>query len=363
MNIPVANIYFLLCYAWDKLEESEIVDVRAEDEKELVDLLTRVLCTGTRHLLRRGIDRGYILHEEAIPGIRGKFVPAVTLKQNLRSSMKAWCNFDELSYDVVHNQILKATLRRLVRYAPLNSTLREEVRDVLGRLPPISDIRLTPAHLRLVQLHRNNAFYGFLLEICGFLLHNLMLDEDSGSARFRDFLRDEGQMRGLFERFVFNFFQREQKTFTVSAPQIDWAGADRSAPDAASLPFMQTDVVLRNPNYTLIIDTKFTPRAFASRFETDRARSEHLYQVFSYVKNFAAAYPEDRVDGMLLYPVIDEPFAATWPLQDHTMSIRSINLNQPWRVIEREMKELVFALPLQTIARPHSVSGESRWTH
>lgn len=355
MNIPVANIYFLLCYAWDKLEESTIVDVRAEDEKELVDLLTRVLCTGTRHLLRRGIDRGYLLHEEAIPGIRGKFVPAVTIKQNLRSSAKSWCNFDELSHDVIHNQILKATLRRLVRHASLDVALREEARDVLARLPGISDIRLSPGHFRLVQLHRNNAFYGFLLEICEFVVDNLMLDEEHGTARFHDFIRDETRMRVLFERFVFNFFQREQNVFTVSAPQIDWAGADRLGADAASLPFMQTDVVLRSSGYTLIIDTKFTPRAFSSRFnDKERARSEHLYQVFSYVKNFAAAHPEDRVDGMLLYPVIDEPFEATWPLSGHTMSIRSIDLNQPWRVIEAQMKELVSALPLAAAAPPHS---------
>ena len=36
MNIPIQNIYYLLCYAWDKLEEKEVVDVDPIESTSLV---------------------------------------------------------------------------------------------------------------------------------------------------------------------------------------------------------------------------------------------------------------------------------------------------------------------------------------
>jgi 5-methylcytosine-specific restriction enzyme subunit McrC len=53
VQIPIANIYYLLCYAWDVLEEKEtLADVDALDSTDLLDLFARVLVNGTRRLLR-----------------------------------------------------------------------------------------------------------------------------------------------------------------------------------------------------------------------------------------------------------------------------------------------------------------------
>jgi 5-methylcytosine-specific restriction enzyme subunit McrC len=341
MNIPIANIYYLLSYAWDHLDEREIVDVHPEDETELIDLFARVLINGTNHVLRRGLDRGYIAHEEAVAGIRGKFVPAATIKRNLLMTGRAQCDFDELSPDVVHNQILKATFTTLLRSRNLDTTLREETRDLRRRLAFVTDVDVTNAHFRRAQVHRNNAFYDLLLKVCRFVMDNLMIDERTGHALFRDFERDVRQMRKLFEAFVLNFFRRHLQGVQVTAPQIDWYGIDRFDADAMTLPRMQTDIVVSSDRHAVIIDTKFTPHAFASHYDVERARSGHLYQIFAYVKNYALQYPARHVSGMLLYPVIDQPFACLYRLHQHTIEIRSIDLRKPWRLIESEMKNLV----------------------
>ena len=64
MEIPIQNIYYLLCYAWDKLEEKELVDVDPAGMTELVDLFARVLSAGTNHVLKRGFDRNYVGRDE-----------------------------------------------------------------------------------------------------------------------------------------------------------------------------------------------------------------------------------------------------------------------------------------------------------
>jgi 5-methylcytosine-specific restriction enzyme subunit McrC len=43
MEIPIQNIYYLLCYAWNKLEERDIVDVKGIETTELCDLFAKVL--------------------------------------------------------------------------------------------------------------------------------------------------------------------------------------------------------------------------------------------------------------------------------------------------------------------------------
>ena len=64
IKIPIENIYFLLCYAWDKLAERDVVAVDAIDSTSLADLFARVLINGTNHLLKRGFDRGYVVEHE-----------------------------------------------------------------------------------------------------------------------------------------------------------------------------------------------------------------------------------------------------------------------------------------------------------
>ena len=60
MNIPIANVYYLLCYAWGHVQEMDVV--RVEELRGLRgvhDLLGKVLAEGVFRLVRRGIDRGY----------------------------------------------------------------------------------------------------------------------------------------------------------------------------------------------------------------------------------------------------------------------------------------------------------------
>ena len=74
MKIPIQNIYYILSYAWNKLQESKIVNVSVDDYEHIYDLLSQVLINGCHHLFKRGLDRNYITIEEAYPGIKGKIL-------------------------------------------------------------------------------------------------------------------------------------------------------------------------------------------------------------------------------------------------------------------------------------------------
>jgi hypothetical protein len=45
-------------------------------------------------------------------------------------------------------------------------------------------------------IHRNNRFYGFLLDICRLVWLNLLPNEQTGTWTFRDFFRDNARQMG-----------------------------------------------------------------------------------------------------------------------------------------------------------------------
>lgn len=207
--ISIKNIYNLLCYAWNKLEESELGDVSAEDESELLNLLASVLMTGAKTLLKRGIDRQYITENEVYQGIKGKVNITHSLFKNLFSKWFSICEFDEISADILPNHILKTTLQNLIKTAKLSPLLKQEIRTIIYRLLDINEIFLTDSIFYHVQINRKNSFYAFLLNISELIYNNLLINEEHGNFLFKDFVRDGRQLATLFEEFFRNFYRIE----------------------------------------------------------------------------------------------------------------------------------------------------------
>src|ERR1041385_2424586 len=130
--IPIQNIYYLLCYAWDQLDQGELVDVDSLPSTELADLFARVLCDGVEHLAKRGFEQGYELIEEEIAGVRGKINFSVSARRSLFSLGRSYCEFDELTSNTMANRIVKSTLLRLLRLNELHGDLKRRIR-YLGR--------------------------------------------------------------------------------------------------------------------------------------------------------------------------------------------------------------------------------------
>src|ERR1043165_7342264 len=341
-EIPIANIYYLLCYAWDVLEEKDtLADVDALDATHLVDLFARVLVNGTRRLLRRGLDRGYLAREDEISGVRGKLLVTQTLRRNLLRHGRAACAWDELEYDTLPNSILKTTLQLIHEAEELDASTRAEVHDLLRWLAPVRNIELRTEHFRRVQLHRNNRIYAFLLHICEFV-HEPWLPAEHGSARrFRDFVRDG--LPGLFENFVLNFFQHELPAdWHVSAPVLQWQLVAPNGDALALVPRMETDVCIRGPGRAIILDTKFYAQALKSgAYGTARLPSTNLYQLFTYLRQRSCEPGWEQAEGVLLYPRTTRDFAVEFTTHGHRIRALSLDLAQSWQNIHAGLMQIV----------------------
>ena len=250
------------------------------------------------------------------------------------------CDFDELSYNVLHNRILKATMRRLIRTEGLAAECSEGLTRLCRLFSDIQDIELNSRLFGQVQLHRNNQFYDFLLKVCELIHRNLLVSEKHGTSKFMDFVRDKRQMAILFENFVRTFY-RVHTDYQVKREDIywRWIAADQVA--AGLLPKMQTDISLTSGTRKIIIDCKFTPEATQQHYEAETLRSVHLYQINAYMDNLPEDKLTDTCQMMLLYPTMETPLSATFTHKGHTISIRTINLNQPWQSIHQDLLALV----------------------
>jgi 5-methylcytosine-specific restriction enzyme subunit McrC len=339
VTIPIENIYYLLCYAWDKLEEKEVVDVQAIDMTTLADLFARVLINGTHHLLKRGFDRGYVSRYEWTSRLRGRICFYDALRVANRTS-KLPCDFDELSYNVLHNQILKATMLRLLRKQQLTQLCIDQLAKLCRQFSEVRDIELSARVFGQVQLHRNNRFYDFLLKVCELIHRNLLVSEKSGTSKFVDFVRDERQMAVLFENFVRNFY-RIHTAYQVKREDIYWRWIAVDQVAAGLLPKMQTDISLSSPSRKIIIDCKFTPEATKRHYEAEKLRSSHLYQIHAYLGNLPDDALTETCEIMLLYPTADSPVSASYTDKGRKISVRTIHLNQPWPSIHEDLLALV----------------------
>ena len=333
--IPIKNIYYLLSYAWNKLEESELVNVSAEDEYDLINLLSSVLLNGTKTLLKRGIDKQYLTENEVYQGIKGKVNITDSLRKNLFPKGLSVCEFDELSTDILANQILKTTLQNLTQISSLSATLKHEIRIVIYRLREVSEIVLTDAIFHKVQINRNNSFYAFLLNISELIHKNLLINEEAGSLQFKDFLRDERQMARLFEEFIRNFYKIEVPESRVYREDLHWK---MSGEGNTFLPKMQTDISIKLGDRKLIIDAKYYTETLQKYYNTEKIHSQHLYQLFAYLKN----QENPQAEGILIYPTTEKSLSLTYNHEGHKIRIETLNLNQDWVGIKEDLIKIIF---------------------
>jgi 5-methylcytosine-specific restriction enzyme subunit McrC len=341
--VPIENIYYLLCYAWNRLDEKDVVDVSSLKSTQLVDLFARVLISGTHHLVRRGFDRGYLGFSEDTKRPRGKIDFARTLKRNLLNENRLSCDLDELDYNVLHNRILKTTIKNVMAIENLTPELKEGLHEINRRLWEIEEVYLSSQLFRRVQLHRNNYYYGFLLSVCELVFDALLASEDCGIMRFRDFARDENKMAKLFESFVKNFYVLEQNRFRVQSLKIAWQVESDNDPTRGYLPEMKTDVCLISEQRKIILDCKFYRNALQTNWQKQTLHSTHLYQLFAYLRNKEGDDGWEKCEGILLYPTVRTPLNLIYTIHGHPIRIRTVNLDQDWRLIHNEMLDLIAA--------------------
>lgn len=333
--IRIQNIYYMLAYAFQVLNEQGYKHIALENFDNTAELCAAILSSGIKKQIKRGIGKEYIPRTESISFLRGKINISETIKTQALNKKKMVCSHDEFTVNSYMNRIIKTTLLILLR-ADIAKKWKKELRKLLVFFDDVGIINLYSVNWNL-KYNRNNQTYRMLISICYLVVEGLLQTQSNGSTKLMDFL-DEQHMHRLYERFILEYYRREFPQITANASQIRWQLDDNMG---AMLPVMQTDIMLSHGVKTLIIDAKYYGHSVQKRYDRYTLHSGNMYQIFTYVKNKEAELTDvpHEVSGMLLYARTGE---VVYPENEYRMSgniieVRTLNLDGDFAMIKAQL--------------------------
>mgnify|MGYP000096590857 FL=1 len=341
--IPIQNVYYMLSYAFQVLNEQGYKNIATEQFHNTGELMAAILEKGIAIQLKRGLGKEYIPQTEALSSLRGKIDIAESIKTQSMLRKQLICTYDEFSVNSTMNRIIKSTVALLLR-SNISKQRKKNLRKLMMYFGEVNFIDLHTVNWN-VQYNRNNQTYRMLISVCYLVVKGLLQTQSDGSTQLMDFL-DEQRMCRLYEKFILEYYRKEYKDqITANASQIPWQLDNE---ENTMLPVMQSDIMLQHDNRVLIIDAKYYEHSTQVQFDKHTLHSSNLYQIFTYVKNkeYELRDREHKVSGMLLYAKTKEEVYPNnvYQMSGNQITVRTLDLNLPFSDIAKQ---------LNTIAETH----------
>lgn len=337
--IPVQNIYYMLAYAFQVLNENGYKDIETEQFDNVGELCATILAKGVALQLKRGLGKEYIPQTEPLSSLRGKIDIAESIKTQSMLRKQLVCTYDDFTVNSYMNRILKSTMELLIR-SDISKPRKKELRKLLVFFGDVEPLNVYDINWRL-QYNRNNQSYRMLISVCYLVVKGLLQSNTTGSTKLMDFL-DEQRMCRLYEKFILEYYRKEHPEIKASASQIPWQLDDGFN---SILPVMQTDIMLTKGNTTLIIDAKYYGHTTQSQYGVNTLHSGNLYQIFTYVKNKDAEYGDQprTVSGMLLYAQTDEMVHPNhvYHMSGNKITVKTLDLNCSFENVAAQLDKIV----------------------
>ena len=337
--IPVQNIYYMLSYAFQVLNEQGYKDIATEQFDNMAELCAAILSRGIAVQLKRGLGKEYIPQIEVLSSLRGKIDITESIKTQSLLKKQLICTYDDFTVNSYLNRILKSTMELLL-HADISKARKKVLRKLMIYFADVDTLDVHGINWN-IRYDRNNQTYRMLISICYLVVKGLLQTNTDGSTRLMDFI-DEQRMCRLYEKFILEYYRKEHPEITARASQIPWQLDDGFSD---MLPVMQSDITLSKGTRTLIIDAKYYEHNTQMQYGVHTLHSGNLYQIFTYVKNKEVAYgdvPHD-VSGMLLYAKTDEQIQPdhVYHMSGNKISVRTLDINCPFTQIREQLEQIL----------------------
>ena len=336
--IPVQNIYHMLSYAFQVLNEQGYKDIATEQFDNVADLCAAILTKGIAVQLKRGLGKEYIPQTDALSSLRGKIDITESIKTQSLLRKQLICTYDDFTVNSYLNRILKSTMELLL-HADISQARKKALRKLMIYFADVDVLDIHTINWN-IRYDRNNQSYRMLISICYLVVKGLLQTNSDGSTRLLDFI-DEQRMCRLYEKFILEYYRKEHPEITARASQIPWQLDDGFSD---MLPIMQSDITLSKGNRTLIIDAKYYAHNTQTQYDAHTLHSGNLYQIFTYVKNKDAEYGDapHEVSGMLLYAKTDEQIQPdhVYHMSGNKISVKTLDLNCDFVEIAYQLNQI-----------------------
>lgn len=338
-NIPIRNIYYLILYAFGAVKNKDTIKTNGlENSTSFNDVLIKIFINEVEKIIQKGIYHDYYLVDDESTFIKGKII----IKDSLISTnQKIQCSFDEFNNNHACNKIIKYTLNKLLFENSIEYKLKKKIRRNYFYFESVPLEEFTKNNIKSIQLNKLNSHYQIALKFALFLNHELIPQDSRGNFDFIHIFENEEIMSKIYESFLYNYYDvnLDENYRVRSGSRFDWEmyKDDESSPN---LPMMETDIEIRNDDTLIIIDAKYYKNAFSTRFELEKFRSSHLYQMSAYLNYYETKHAKIR--GILVYPSNGYSFYERYKKSDsYRIEFATIDLSKSWDLIEKELLRLL----------------------
>ena len=339
--IPIQNVYYMLSYAFQVLNEQGYKSLATEQFHNTAELCAAILAKGISIQLKRGLGREYIPQSEALSTLRGKLDISESIKTQAMLKKQMVCTYDEFSVNSRANRIIKSTVELLLR-SDIDKGRKKELRKLMVYFGEVDSVDLYSVDWNM-QYNRNNQTYRMLISVCYLVFKGLLQSQADGSTKLMDFF-DEQRMCRLYEKFILEYYRKEFPDIKANASQIPWQ-LDDGIGDM--LPVMQTDIMLTYKEKVLIIDAKYYGHTTQNQIGVHTLHSNNLYLIFTYVQNKEHELGDKphEVSGMLLYAKTDESVLPNneYRMSGNKITVRTLDLNRDFADISADLNAIATA--------------------
>ncbi len=105
---------------------------------------------------------------------------------------------------------------------------------------------------------------------------------------------------------------------------------------------MKTDVTPRSASGVIVMDAKFYKAPIGRNEYGDlKHHAANLYQLYAYLRHAQDRDPRLPIEGALVYTSTGQSFDMRYRLREHQVRIVTLDLDQAWPDIHRQLLELI----------------------
>lgn len=259
----------------------------------LLEVLIAVFCSKLTDVLRHGMPRSYVHHEDDLPALRGRLDVQRQFTALAASPQKLACRFEEFSSDIVLNQVMKAAVGRLARISQSPANQRR-LRELAHVYTDVATVQAKALRWDAIVLDRTNHRWGAMRDLARLLLAGDFQTTSQGSSSGFSLLF---AMNDLFEAFVAKMLARALRGSDLHVVAQDRRLYCLTDPSGARRFQVRPDIVVRRGFETvMIIDTKW--KRISARIDDPKqgVSQADVYQMLAYGRLYSCP------SLMLLYP-------------------------------------------------------------
>ena len=331
----------MLCYCYysEKLNEKDETQLGTEAFENIYELFSYLLYLILSKDIKKGVYKDYNDKIEATNIIKGKINLNESITSNTLFNKKMVCEFDELNENTMLNQVIKTTIHFLL----ISNKIQKSTKILLNKLNVyyvnVDFIEIRKIKWDKIIYNKNNMSYKFIIDICKMILNGLVVSNNKGKNKFKEFL-DDTRVSKIYENFIRAYYKKNYPMLNARSENLYLTNTKENS----QIPIMKTDITLNYGNRTLIIDAKFYSEILKNNYYSTNCKtisSNNIYQILAYVDS-KDPFKKGNVAGMLLYAqTVNEPeIDIVDEIIHHTIAIKTLDLNKEWINIKQSLNNI-----------------------